>query len=387
MRSGPKQLFRVWVALPMLATTAVVVCQPREGWKQAAPGQSLSFPADHASHPDYGIEWWYYSGNLDAASGRRFGYQLTFFRVGVDPQPSNPSRWSVRDLFVAHLAITDVSGRKHRFAERMNRGGPGLAGALADRYRVWNDDWSAALDADGSHQLQAFDAGIGLDLRLHQQRPAALHGERGYSRKGAQPGNASHYYSLTRMTTTGELTVAGERVAVTGMSWMDHEFGTSFLEPDQRGWDWLALQLDDGRDVMVYQLRRGDGSVDPRSSGTLVEPDGQTVPIWLDGGRSDSTGLRGFTLQPGRLWRSPATEARYPVAWQLHVPGASIDLAVEAVVEQQELAAAQAGGVSYWEGAIDVRGLVRGRPTKGRGYLEMTGYAGRPVGNLFSTFR
>ena len=356
-------------------------------WRQASPTRTIKLPADHVSHPEYGLEWWYYSGNLDTKNGRRFGYQLTFFRVGVDPHPEGASRWAVRDLFIAHFAITDVAERRHRFAERMNRAGPGWAGALTDRYHVWNEDWSALLDNDGFHRLSANDGQISLELRLHQNRPAALHGRNGYSQKGAQPGNASHYYSLTRMSTSGTLTIDGERFDVTGLSWMDHEFGTNFLEPDQRGWDWLALQLDDGRDLMIYQLRRTDGTVDPRSSGTLVEPDGRTLPITVSAAPPIPGSLSGFSMWPLRTWTSPTTKAQYPVSWRLQIPDADSNLNVVSVVDQQELATARSAGVSYWEGAVDVVGRIRGLETKGRGYLEMTGYAGRPVGHLFSTFR
>ncbi len=341
-------------------------------WKEASPGRAIVLPADHASHPDYKLEWWYYTGNLDAAGGQRFGYQLTFFRIGVDPAPVNPSKWAVRDLFMTHLALTDVNGRTYRFTERMNRAGPGWAGASTMGYRVWNEDWEARLDGAGVHRLRAAGDGFALDLALAEDRPAVLHGDRGYSRKGSVAGNASHYYSLTRMPTRGRITMAGRTFEVTGQSWMDHEFGTSFLEPQQVGWDWFSLQLDDGRDLMVFQLRRADGSIDPRSSGTLVEPGGRTTPIAL---------ADGLTLTPGRTWTSRATGARYPTVWRVTLPGRAIDLTVEAAVDDQELHA-RASGVSYWEGAIDVSGQVQGRPVRGRGYLEMTGYTGAPMGRF-----
>ncbi|MEO8521139.1 MAG: lipocalin-like domain-containing protein [Acidobacteriota bacterium] len=352
-----------------LVAGGVLTAQGRGPWKEASPDRAVVLPADHANHPDYKLEWWYYTGNLDAAGGQRFGYQLTFFRIGVDPAPANPSRWAVRDLYMTHLALTDVTGRTYRFTERMNRAGPGWAGASATGYRVWNEDWSAARNSGGVHHLAARSDAFGLDLSLGEGRPAVLHGDHGYSRKGASPANASHYYSLTRMPTTGTITVAGRAFAVTGQSWMDHEFGTSFLEPDQVGWDWFSIQLEDGRDLMIFQLRRKDGSIDPRSSGTLVERDGTAVPITL---------ASGFRLDPGRTWTSPASSARYPVAWTVNLPGAALELEVEAAVDDQELRAAQGSGVTYWEGAID----VRGRGVKGRGYLEMTGYAGEPMGHF-----
>jgi predicted secreted hydrolase len=324
------------------------------------------------SHPDYKLEWWYYTGNLDAADGRRFGYQLTFFRIGVDPAPANPSRWAVRDLFMTHLALTDVQGRRFQFTERMNRGGPGWAGAATDRYRVWNEDWEAGLEG-AVHRLRGTAGGFGVDLTATEDRKPVLHGDRGYSRKGAAPGNASHYYSLTHMPTRGAITLDGRQVPVTGVSWMDHEFGTSFLEPDQIGWDWFAIQLDDGRDLMIFQLRRRDGSIDPRSSGTLVEPDGTPLPITIDSG---------FRLDPGRVWKSPASGASYPMTWTVRVPGHAIELTVNAALDDQELRAERSAGVTYWEGAVDVTGHAHGRAVKGRGYLEMTGYSGKALGSL-----
>ena len=345
----------------------------REGaWKEAAPGRPIALPADHASHPDYKLEWWYYTGNLDGG-GQRFGYQLTFFRIGVDPAPANPSRWAVRDLYMTHLALSDVSGRKYQFTERMNRSGPGWAGAETDRYHVWNENWQATIDAVGVHHLQAQTAGFAIDLHLDENRHAVLHGDHGYSRKGAAAGNASHYYSLTRMPTRGTIVLGGRTIAITGLSWMDHEFGTSFLEPEQVGWDWFSIQLDDGRDLMIFQLRRADGSIDPRSSGTLVGPDGSIQPITL---------ASGFHLTPGRTWTSSASGTRYPVEWTVALPRQAISLEAAAALDDQELHTEHSTGVTYWEGAIDVAGQVNGRPVKGRGYLEMTGYSGVPMGRF-----
>ncbi len=338
------------------ATEAVEAAQT-PGWKSAAPGRLLSLPADHASHPDYKLEWWYYTGNVDAADGRRFGYQLTFFRIGVDPTPAGRSRWAVRDLFMAHLAVTDVNGRRYQFADRLNRAGPGWAGAATETYRVWNEDWEVTIDrvAGGRaavHRLRAASQGFGIDLALTEDRAPVLHGDRGYSQKGSAASNASHYYSLTRMPTSGTITVDGRPTAVTGQSWMDHEFGTSFLEDGQVGWDWFSLQLSDGRDLMIFQLRRADGSIDPRSSGTLVEPDGTTTRVTLDAR---------FRLEPGRVWTSPASKARYPVAWTIRLPGQDLELDISAAVDAQELRADRSAGVTYWEGAIDVRGRAAGR--------------------------
>jgi predicted secreted hydrolase len=356
-----------------LGLASITLAAQPPAWKEAAPGRPIVLPADHASHPDYKLEWWYYTGNLDAADGQRFGYQITFFRIGVDPAPVNPSRWAVRDLYMTHLALTDISGKRYQFTERVNRAGPGWAGAATDAYRVWNEDWQAALESGSTHRLQGKGPGFAIDLRATEDRPAILHGDRGYSRKGSAAGNASHYYSLTRMPTRGTLTVDGRVVDVTGLSWMDHEFGTTFLEPEQIGWDWFSIQLTDGRDLMIFQLRRADGSIDPRSSGTLVERDGTTSPITYESG---------FRLEPGRRWKSSVSGAQYPVAWTVRVPRSDLTLAVAAALDGQELHTRQSTGVTYWEGAVEVAGTIRGQPVKGRGYLEMTGYSGTPMGRL-----
>lgn len=334
-------------------------------WREAAAGYTFQFPRDHASHPDYKIEWWYYTGNVATAAGRRFGYQLTFFRVGVDPAPANPSRWAVRDLYMAHLAVSDPQGRRYRYDERLSRGGPGLSGAATDRYKVWNDDWTAGLDAQGRHVLSARSREAGLSLVLDEGKPPAINGIDGISQKGATPGNASHYYSVTRMPTRGTLTLEGERFEVTGESWMDHEFGTSFLEPEQQGWDWLSLQLDGHRELMLYQLRRGDGSRDPRSSGTLVEPDGRTRHLTA----SD------FQLVPSGATAVGTSGATYPVGWNITVPSEGLTLTVTTPLPNQELRTLGAG-IAYWEGMVTVSGTARGRAISGRGYLEMTGYKG-----------
>ena len=345
-----------------------------EGWLFANRAYELSFPRDHAAHPDHRIEWWYYTGNLRNAEGRRFGYQLTFFRIGVDPQPVNPSRWAVRDLYMAHLAITDVDGGVHRVAERLNRAGVGWAGARTDVLDVWNEEWRASLQGT-THRLHAVDsheAGrLSIDLRLDGATTPVLHGDRGFSQKGAVAGNASHYYSFTRLETRGRIEIDGEAFEVTGASWMDHEFGSSFLESSQAGWDWFSIQLDDGTDLMIYTLRLLDGAPDPRSGGTVVTSDG-VVHLRLDD----------FQLTPGRRWTSPVSGTSYPVEWRVAVP--SLGLALEAVtpLDAQELVTSQSTGVTYWEGTIDVTGTHQGRSVSGRGYLEMTGYAGAPMSGV-----
>ncbi len=342
-------------------------------WRQARPGFEFTFPQDHASHPDYKIEWWYYTGNLVDGNGSRFGYQLTFFRVGIVPQPVNASRWAVRDLLMTHFAITDISNKRYRFTDRMNRTGIGWAGAEVDHYRVWNQDWEVRRNEKGSHVLKARSEDMSLDLVLSEGYPAVVHGSQGFSQKGDESGNASHYYSLTRMPTEGELILDGRRLGVHGLSWMDHEFGTSFLEKNQIGWNWFSIQLEDGADLMLFQLRRADGLWDPHSSGT-----------WVASNRmSRSIGSEEFALRPGRYWISPVSGARYPVSWSLSIPTLNLTLDVETAVDGQELRTDQSTGVIYWEGAIEVHGTRSGQRVSGRGYLEMTGYVGKPISERF----
>jgi predicted secreted hydrolase len=356
-----------WLAQPALLSQgrpAPAVSTPAPAWREAEAGYRYEFPRDHAAHPEFKLEWWYYTGNVATADGRRFGYQVTFFRVGIDRAPANPSRWAVRDLYMAHVAVSDPSGRRYRFDERLTRGGPGLAGADTERYRVWNEDWTATLNERGQHVIRTLTPKMGVELTLDEGKPPAINGIGGISQKGAMAGNASHYYSLTRMPTRGILVIDGERFAVTGESWMDREFGTSFLEKDQQGWDWLSIQLSDGRELMLYQLRRADGTRDPRSSGTLVDRDGRTTHLPAGA----------IVMRPGASYKAPSG-ATYPIRWQVEVPRAQIVLDVTTPLENQELAT-EGAGVSYWEGLIDVAGTAAGARVTGRGYLEMTGYRG-----------
>jgi predicted secreted hydrolase len=340
-------------------------------WREASPGYQFSFPRDHAAHPDYRIEWWYYTGNVETREGKRFGYQLTFFRTGVVPVSTNPSRWAVRDLYLAHFAVSDIESQKFHSFERLTRAGIGWAGADTTQYRVWNETWEARLDGE-THVLTADDEGFHLQLALVPEKPPVIHGTDGVSQKGSAVSNASHYYSLTRLRTTGQMTIDNETFKVDGLSWMDHEFGTSFLEKEQVGWDWFSLQLNDGRELMIFQLRRADGSMDPHSSGTLVDSAGQAVPIYFGE----------FILSPSHPWKSPATGAKYPTVWELEAPRFGLHLLIRAVLSDQELRTNASTGVTYWEGSTVIAGKDS-RNFIGRGYLEMTGYAGRQMGAVF----
>jgi predicted secreted hydrolase len=272
---------------------------------------------------------------------------------------------------MAHFAVSDIDGESFHAFERLNRAGIGWSGAETSSYRVWNEDWEAHLEGD-VHMLRARDGDYEIDLRLKPAKPIVVHGVGGVSQKGESAGNASHYYSLTRLETSGKIIVGGEAFDVSGLSWMDHEFGTSFLEPEQVGWDWFSIQLDDGRELMLFDLRRTDGSIDPRSSGTLIEADGRAVHL----------PLKDFRLTSGEVWQSKSSGATYPVVWTIEIPRYDVRLEVRAAFAGQELRTAESAGVTYWEGSIEVNGSEGERKLTGGGYLEMTGYAGQSMGAI-----
>lgn len=344
---------------------------PSAGYLRAKGPTALEFPADHGPHLGYQTEWWYYTGNLATAGGHRFGYQLTFFRRALAPPPLRTRResaWAADQVYMAHFALTDVAGRRFQSSERFARGAAELAGAQAIPYRVWLEDWEAEEIEAGVTRLRAAQEGLALDLVLTDRKGPTLQGDHGYSPKGPQPGNASYYYSLTRLETLGTVQVGEASHQVTGMSWMDHEWSTSALGADQVGWDWFSIQMDDGSELMVFQLRKQDGSVDPFSSGTFIAPDGSTRHI----GRDE------FEIRVEDTWRSPHTGATYPTRWVVTVPAVDLVLAIEPHLADQELTVSYA----YWEGAVRVEGERAGQAVRGNGYVELTGYAGSMQGQF-----
>lgn len=365
--------WRLWPQpQPALRASLSAAAPPADttGFARAEGPKPLNFPADHGPHADFQTEWWYYTGNLTAATGEHFGYQLTFFRRSVAPPDARSERssaWRTDQVYMAHFAITDVAGGTHHSFERFSRGAAGLAGAQAEPFRVWLEDWEVAGPAIGQARLRAAvvagDGDLRLDLALRDLKGPVLQGDRGYSRKGPEPGNASYYYSLPRIETTGTVVLRGQTWAVTGLSWMDHEFSTSALGPELAGWDWFSLQLSDGSEVMLYALRRTDGSRDPFSSGTLIAPDGSTRALAPDEFEITATGRS--------AWRSPRTGGRYPAGWTLIVPAADLRLTVRPYLADQEMRTS----LPYWEGAAVVEGTRGGRMVTGQGYVELTGYA------------
>jgi predicted secreted hydrolase len=353
------------VSLAVAASTAPPPFQP------ATAGYQYTFPKDHGSHPTYRTEWWYYTGHLHAQDGRSFGFELTFFRRGIPPEDVTtlPSKWSVKDLYLAHFAVTDLHGKRFHYAEKLSREGLGKAGADESRLRVWIDDWraEAATDQKGVHTLVATDATQTLELTLEPAKPLVTHGAAGISRKGKDLGQASHYYSFTRLVTSGKLTIDGESFDVTGLSWMDHEFGSGDLGADQVGWDWFSIQLEDNSELMLYRMRLKDGSSDLASSGTVVSPDG----------RSHHLDVTDFQIESAGTWTSTESKATYPEKWQLKFPSLGVVLDVVPLLADQELRTSRSSRVSYWEGAVAVTGTKQSKPIKGQGYVELTGYAER----------
>lgn len=374
---------------PLAATTSgvsaeVVALQgggDAAGYTRAVTPRQFTFPRDHGPHDDYQTEWWYYTGNVDTPDGRHLGYQLTFFRRAIAPITATVTRtsdWATNQVYFAHFAVTDVAGGAHYSTERFSRGAAGLAGATGEPFSVWLEDWQVtSLAADGgkvrltaesgsqgvresgSPESESPESGNGvyaLDLTLEAEKAPVLHGEGGLSAKSDAPGNASYYYSFTRMRTEGTITVNGQALAVTGLSWMDHEWSTSALGQNVVGWDWFSLQLADRREIMYFVLRRADESVDPVSSGTLVAPDGGVRHLASGDVRVDVLGK----------WTSPHSGTTYPAGWRMTIPAADTELMLTPWLADQEMRVS----FTYWEGAVRVEGGAGGS-----GYVELTGYA------------
>jgi predicted secreted hydrolase len=333
-------------------------------YRTAARGYRFEFPRDYFDHPDFQTEWWYYTGNLKSTNGHHYGFELTFFRQAVSRDAAQTSTWDFKDIYLTHLALSDLDGHKFYHTERMNRAGPGIAGVSASSARIWNGNWQ--IQWEGADQkLQAIDKQFQLHLTLHPEKSPVIHGENGVSQKSQGAGHASYYISLTRLTAIGKLELNGETFDVSGLAWMDHEFFTHQLDADQIGWDWLSLQLEDNTELMLFRIRRKDGSIDPFSAGTFVDAQGK------------STHLRApdFILRPlGETWTSPATGASYPIAWKIAIPNLEIELEAHTSLASQELAGKSTVAPTYWEGAITLAGHRGAMALTGVGYLEMTGY-------------
>jgi len=345
-----------------------------QGYANALEPRAFIFPEDHGPHTRFRNEWWYVTGNLDGPAGERFGFELTIFRFSLTPQREianeNVSAWKTDQVYIGHFAVSDVAAEQFHVAQRYSRGSAGLAGATATPFRVWLEDWSIqnVVQEQGQQtesyspwELHAKDKDISLDLRLTPLKEPVLNGQEGLSQKSDKPGNASYYYSVSRLETDGTLQIGSTTYAVNGLSWLDREWGSSALSKDQQGWDWFALQLSDGSDLMFYDLRRRDGARDAHSAGT-----------WIDAaGRATHLAYEDVVIEVREYWESEQG-GRYPMAWSISVPKLDLQIEVAPVLRNQELITT----VRYWEGAVDVQGRSGRQFVSGRGYVELTGYAG-----------
>lgn len=372
------------------------------GYARADRVMDFSFPDDHGPHPAFKTEWWYITGNLDTEgaatvpgrqpgpNARDLGFELTIFRIALRPPRGTParlasadssstrSRWATDQMYMGHFAVSDITNETQYDVERFSRSAIGLAGAQADPFRVWMDDWEIAtvdpepdslIDGAFPVRLRAHGRGAAADLTLTPTKPMVLQGDRGLSQKGDGKGNASYYYTYPRLDTRGTVVVEGDTLEVAGMSWMDREWSTSALSDNQVGWDWFALQLDDGRDLMYYQLRNTDGTASEFTEGVIIGPNGTSTRI----NKTDAE------LDVLDTYTTPDGTRDYPTAWRLRVPSQNIDLRINAAFDEQELKVS----VRYWEGAVTLDGTSGDAPVRGHGYVEMTGYgegAASPTG-------
>jgi len=371
------RLFRLRIAITsclviFLTLTIFTSALLSQEFKRALPGRTFSFPQDHFSHPEFKTEWWYYSGHLLTQEKKSYGYQLTFFRTGLNRETKQRSKWSIQDLYFAHLAITDESKKKFGYLEKISRGSLGEAGALPYKpsektFRIWIEDW--AIEGTGpemqSHSLKAGNKNFGIELLLVPEKNPVIHGQNGISQKAEGEGYASHYYSISRFKTEGKILLQHKEIPVQGISWMDHEFGSAQLREYQAGWDWFSIQLANGMELMFYQIRWKDGKVDPYSSGTIVFPDGTHLHLTK----------KEFQIEVLDQWKSPKSNAVYPSKWKIKVPGHQIELALSPTVKGQELITKESTRVTYWEGSVKVEGKYQGSSIDGLGYAELTGYA------------
>lgn len=351
---------------PTGIATGLVTPTVQSGFAIVDGSRPLTFPDDLGAHPDFRTEWWYYTGNLQTSEGRHFGFELTIFRVGLLPptvELPDDSKWTTREVYFAHFAVSDIAGDRFYAFQRFSRPGPGLAGAQADPYHVWLEDWNIMEFATGTYRLRAEQEGVTLDLILRDEMGVVLHGENGYSRKGSDPSNASYYYSQPRLAAEGSVILNGIPYQVTGLAWKDHEFSTNELDQNQIGWDWFSLQFEDGRALMLFQLRERDGSISDSASGTFVSADGFPQPLHA----------KDFEIAVLDHWRSPHTQGVYPSSWEIRIDDPLCLLRVEPRMSDQEI---NFPPITYWEGAVHFAGTCDGATVDGNGYIELTGYAG-----------
>ena len=334
-------------------------------FKKALPGYTYQFPKDHASHGEFKTEWWYFTGHLESEDKNEYGFELTFFRVGLDSKPTTKKNsWSMDNVYLAHFAITDLAKKKFAYSQKLNRRGLNLAFASEKIPHVFNERWKMLFIGDNI-LLSADQKGYSFELLLKPGKKPVIHGINGVSQKAEGVGRASHYYSLTQLNANGFLFVDGEPKKVKGQAWMDHEFGSNQLTANQVGWDWFSIQLSNKRELMLYVMRTKDGGLDKHSSGSLILKDGSVKHLKRDE----------FKIVAKRKWKSSKTNGKYPLEWNVTVPKEDINLNIFPLMDDQELVTGKSTGVSYWEGACRVSGTDSNQKVTGKAYVEMTGYA------------
>ena len=337
-----------------------------EDFSKAVEKRKFVFPDDHGPHPDFRTEWWYFTGNLTTDDNRKFGYQFTIFRTALSKEkPERKTDWNSNQIYMAHFAVTDIDGNKFYYDEKFSREGNNLAGAELNPFKVWLEDWQIVQTEDRTAfdlpvmSIKAKSEKAEIDFKLEVVKPFVLQGDEGLSQKGKQPGNASYYYSYTRLKTEGKIILEGKEFSVNGFSWMDREWSTSALSEDQAGWDWFALQLDDNTEIMYYQMRKNDGTPDVFSKGVYVNKDGTSQLLKKED----------VVLNVNDYWESPTGE-QYPSGWRLQIPEKEIDLTIIPAIKNQLMDVA----VRYWEGSVKIEGTKFGSRISGKGYVELTGY-------------
>ncbi len=345
------------------STSDSLLSADNKRYAQVLKPRAFIFPQDHGAHPEYHIEWWYFTGNLQTEAERKFGYELTFFRFALTPdQQETASKWRDKQIYMAHFALTDVDDKQFYFTERFSRPGNNLAGAKTEKFHVWLHGWKAeAVDENDSViHLDAKTDEYAISLHLRPDKKIALQGLDGFSQKNAQAGNSSYYYSYTRMTTTGSIQVKQQGFDVTGSSWMDREWSSASLSKEQVGWDWFALQLSDHSELMFYRFRRKDGKQDDNNAGAIFNADDSKI----------SLNFSDVTIKVVEHWKSPHTQISYPSKWHISIPSQGVELDVKPLINDQELNVRY----RYWEGAVIVSGNKYDQDINGQGYVELTGY-------------
>jgi len=333
------------------------------GFEKALIKRIFIFPKDFGKHEEFQTEWWYYTGNLLDSEGRHFGYQLTFFRRAINSNTDiiRESGWATNQIYFAHFTITDTENERHYQKEIMARGALDLAGAKSEElFEVWLYDWRVVQRSEDEFQLAAITEDFSINLTLKDEKGPILQGDMGLSKKGDQPGNASYYFSQTRLSSNGTIKLGKDIFSVQGFSWMDHEFGSSALGENQIGWDWFSLQFDNDEELMLFQIRQEDNSISENSSGIFVREDSTTRLL----------GIEDFSLSVLDQWQTYDGYI-YPIKWSIYIESEDLELTLEPVIKQQE----NEFFFRYWEGAVKVTGTKNGQKISGYGYVELTGYA------------